>query len=144
MSLAAASNRPMIAHDERAAGTLAVAVHIVPITPFVNNHMTVTAWNNGRHLQSGGGYGIKIEAVDRDRYFVPKTDEVVILLDDGSAPFRVNTKKWSFWSPTCRELISKRIGLWMLNHKIAPWPVGCPPKLRLDPDGVGAFRLLRK
>ena len=106
--------------------------------------MTVTAWNNGDHLPSGGGYGVKIEADDRDRYFDPKTDKVMITLDDGSEPFLVNAKKESFWSPTCRELISKRIGQWMLKHKIAPWPDRCPPKLRLEPDRVGAFRLLRK
>lgn len=105
--------------------------------------MTVTAWNNGKHLPSGGGYGIKIKADDRDRYFFTKTDKVVITLDGELEPFLVNTQKKSFWSSTCRELIHKRIGQWMLKHKLAPWHHRRPPLLRLEPDGVGAFRLLR-
>lgn len=38
MSLAAASNRPMIAHDERSADTLAFAARFVPLALFAKTH----------------------------------------------------------------------------------------------------------
>ncbi len=31
--------------------------------------MIAAAWNNGLHLDSGGGYGIKVSPADREEYF---------------------------------------------------------------------------
>lgn len=47
----------------------------------------------------------------------------------------LNTDKESFWNDTCRELISKEIGIWLINNGKAPWPKGRPSRLRLEPVG---------
>lgn len=44
----------------------------------------------------------------------------------------VNVNKKSFWSPICRELISKDIGIWLIRNKKAPWPKGRPSKMRME------------
>lgn len=31
--------------------------------------MKVTAWNSGKHLESGAGYGFKLSIEDRDTFF---------------------------------------------------------------------------
>lgn len=108
-----------------------------------SGQMQAVAWNNGTHHRSGAGYGIKIEADDRDLHFDPKVNKVLISLDDGSEPFYVNTAKKSFWSPNCRELIRYRIGLWLIENRLAPWSKGDPPKLLLEKLSDGHFKLSR-
>lgn len=46
--------------------------------------MIVTAWNNGAHNKSGAGYGIKLDANDRDRFF-NRTWKTITLELEGSA-----------------------------------------------------------
>lgn len=48
----------------------------------------------------------------------------------------------SFWR-RCSELRSAKIGLWMLENGVAPWPNRRPPRLRLEPTGEAGFRLSR-
>lgn len=96
--------------------------------------MRVTAWNNGRHLKSGAGYGLKVDIRDRDTYFDPGAESVSLRLPNGKE-FAVNTAKASFWSETCRELIHKEIGQWLIENGRAPWPKGRPPKFDLSKDG---------
>ena len=75
--------------------------------------MKVTAWNNGSHLKSGVGYGLKVDIRDRDTYFDPDAESVALRLPNGKE-IAVNTAKVSFWSETCSELIHKEIGRWLL------------------------------
>lgn len=96
--------------------------------------MIVTAWNNGSPHESGAGYGLKVSIEDRNRYFDRMAKKITIELPSGSR-FDVNTAKKSFWSATCRELISKEIGEWLLQNGFAPWPKGHPPKFILTPQG---------
>jgi hypothetical protein len=103
--------------------------------------MNVTAWNNGTNSKTGGGYGVKLTAEDRDQYFGRQHDSVKLTLENGKAII-VNTKKSSFWDGSCRELVHKEIGKWMFASSIAPWPKGVPPRLQLVPDGIAHFRLL--
>jgi hypothetical protein len=65
----------------------------------------VTAWNNGAHHASGAGYGLKVKAADGDAYFRRHWRTATIELPNGVCP-GVNIDKDSFWSPSCRELIS--------------------------------------
>ena len=95
--------------------------------------MKVTAWNNGEHRSSGAGYGIKISAEDRDLYFDKHSKTVRIRLPDGK-DIEVNVAKSSFWNETCRELISKELGLWLIDGGYAPWPKGHPPNFELKPN----------
>jgi hypothetical protein len=95
-------------------------------------------WSNGSPQASGAGYGLRIAAADRDRFFEPEwrsvdielgTDEVVVVpLSD------------SFWRE-CTELRSAALGRWLLRHGLAPWPVGAPPRLRIEPLSGNRFRL---
>jgi hypothetical protein len=83
----------------------------------------VKAWNNGAHHPTGGGYGLKVPPIDRDRYFI-RSWGTVRLIGFGDEPIEVNIDKDSFWDPTCRELISADLGRWMIAQRIAPWPDG--------------------
>ncbi len=106
-----------------------------------NDLMIVTGWNNGKHHTSGAGYGLKIPRKDRDQLFDPKWPSVFILFPDRDEPIELNIKKASFWNDKCRELISKKIGLWLIEQGHAPWPSGQPPKFNLIPTRDKHFEL---
>ena len=103
--------------------------------------MIVTGWNNGApDNRTGAGYGIRITHKDREKYFQKRWTSVMVELDNGDL---VDIKlSNSFWKG-CTELRSAKIGKWMLHHKLAPWPKGNPPKLKLEPIGSRKFRLSR-
>lgn len=86
--------------------------------------MIVTAWNNGSHISTGAGYGLK--------------------LDGSSVIVSINVAKASFWDTTCRELINAEIGRWLIRNNLAPWAKGIPPKLTLLHVGSNRFLLKRK
>jgi hypothetical protein len=94
--------------------------------------MIVTAWNDGKWLPTGGGYGVKVTSVDRDKYFSPKWNCILLKLEGEPGFVEVNTNKKSFWFGTCRELIKKDIGRWLLRNNLAPWEKRNPPKLNLE------------
>ena len=94
--------------------------------------MIVTAWNNGSHSTTGAGYGVKLDVGDRDRFFERDWKRIYLTLEGTSQPVEINVAKASFWSSTCRELISAEIGRWMIRNHLAPWPKGEPPKLSLE------------
>lgn len=100
-----------------------------------------TAWNNGQHHRSGAGYGLKISAADRDRYFRREWGTVELRMIGGAEPIRINIDKASFWNGTCRELISVDLGRWLLAKQLAPWPNGQPPRLTLIPLRPEVFEL---
>jgi hypothetical protein len=92
--------------------------------------MVWTAWNNGANHKSGAGYGFKIDACDRDQFFNRDWKSITVSLPNPSAAIEVeiNIDKASFWNETCRELIDREIGQWLLNNQHAPWPLRNPPK----------------
>jgi hypothetical protein len=102
-----------------------------------------TAWNNGKFHSSGAGYGFKVSIQDRDRYFnrAWKEAKLVLLFRDGSKEEKVNIAKPSFWSDRCHEIISKQIGLWLMECGLAPWPSRSKPKLQAVVLGAGRFEL---
>ena len=53
---------------------------------------------------------------------------------------KVNINKGSFWDRECRELISKEVGMWMIQGGHAPWPTGSPPKFRVRLAGLDGSR----
>ncbi|MEN6443521.1 MAG: hypothetical protein ABFC71_07210 [Methanoregula sp.] len=53
----------------------------------------------------------------------------------------VNINKKSFWGQTCRELINKKIGSWLIENKLAPWPKHFPPRLILTKIAENRFKL---
>lgn len=92
--------------------------------------MRATAWNNGQHHPSGAGYGFKISIKDRNVYFKNSWETVEVKLPSGEV-VEVNINKSSFWTDTCRELISKKFGIWLREKRLAPWKKGSPPKFEL-------------
>ena len=105
--------------------------------------MIVTAWNNGKHYMNGAGYGLKIAIEDRDKYFHRNWVSVSVQIEGTSKKVEVNINKKSFWGKICRELISKEVGLWLRQAKLATWPKGNPPQLILLSLQGSHFRLRR-
>ncbi len=101
----------------------------------------VSAWNNGQQHASGAGYGLKLSADDRDRYFMRSWSTVLLTLPGVPNPIEVNVAKASFWSATCRELIHRNIGKWLIDCGYAPWERGRPPRFQLEPMGERRFSL---
>ena len=101
--------------------------------------MIAEGWNSGSpNNTTGGGYGLRIPRDDRDRYFREEWSAVLVELDDGDL-ITVNLTP-SFWRG-CSELRGARIGRWLLEHNLAPWPKGNPPRLVLEPIGNARFRV---
>lgn len=103
--------------------------------------MEVTAWNNGKHHSTGAGYGFKLSVEDRDRFFKKEWRTVYLKLPSRDEEIEVNIDKPSFWSQSCRELISKEIGEWLISCGLAPWEPRHPPKLTLEMVEKNHFRV---
>lgn len=103
--------------------------------------MIWVAWKNGPFRQSGAGYGFRMSRDDRDRWFDPLWNQVVLELRGmrTRAHVTVNINKASFWSGNCRELISYEIGTWMNGEGLAPWRRGAPPKFRATKSSAARF-----
>lgn len=103
-----------------------------------------SAWNNGKHHASGGGYGLKVPIADREHHFEPDWQTVILELPfaAGVREVRLNMDKPSFWGSTCRELISRDIGQWLITQGFARWPAGRPPRIEVQVLGDGRFRVL--
>ena len=101
--------------------------------------MNVTGWSNGHpNPATGSGYGVRIATPDRDAHSRRRWSRVVVRMEGGES-VRV-TLSPSFWR-RCSELRSAKIGLWMLDHGVAPWPKGRPPELVLEPTAEAEFSL---
>jgi len=103
--------------------------------------MIVTAWNNGEHHPTGAGYGFKVDIKDRDKYFRKHWKNVFLELEGEVEGVVVNVKKPSFRGITCRELISKDIGVWLIKNGKAPWPKGHPPKMKMEHIDDNKFKV---
>ena len=106
--------------------------------------MIVTGWNNGKHHASGAGYGLKIRKEDRDHFFDHLWQSVFIKLPGRGGEIELNIDKASFWNDKCRELISKEIGIWLIQRGYAPWPSGQPPKFDLVSKQGNLFELRQR
>ena len=103
--------------------------------------MIVTAWNSGKHFESGAGYGLKLSIDDRNEYFTKDWTTVVVELPNSDVPIEISIAKPSFWNNTCRELISQEIGIWLRSEGLAPWTKGKPPKFELIHTGGNSFKV---
>jgi hypothetical protein len=105
--------------------------------------MIVTAWKNGTPSANGAGYGVKLEAGDRDRYFQKDWETIELELEGYAHVVKVNVAKPSFWNSKCRELIHSEIGRWLIENGLGSWGWGNPPKLALKFIGGNRFRLTK-
>lgn len=81
------------------------------------------------------GYGIKVHADDRDRYFSSEWSEVVLEIGDLLVILPLTP---SFWR-SCSELSSAAIGRWLPEAGQAPWPPGAPPGIIVEQLGGNRF-----
>lgn len=88
-------------------------------------------WNNGHHHVSGAGYGLKISFEDRETYFNPKWQTVILHLAGYQKPVEVNVAKPSFWNRSCGELIKNDIGIWLRTNDRHVWPKGNPYSVKM-------------
>jgi hypothetical protein len=101
--------------------------------------MIVTGWNDGSpNNTTGSGYGVRLRREDRDKHFHLDWSSVSVELE-GTRAITVSLTP-SFWR-RCTELRNLAIGKWLLDHGLAPWPKGKPPKMRLEQVGDRRFRL---
>ena len=105
--------------------------------------MIVTAWKNGSPSPSGAGYGVKLAAGDRDRYFQKDWETIELELEGYAHVVKVSVAKPSFWNSSCRELIHSEIGRWLIENGLGSWGWGNPPKLSLKFIGGSRFRLMK-
>jgi hypothetical protein len=105
--------------------------------------MIVTAWKNGTPSPTGAGYGVKVAADDRDRYFQRDWESIELEFQGYAHVVKVNVAKPSFWNSTCRELIHAEIGRWLIDNGMDSWPMWQPPKLSLKFIGGNRFRLMK-
>jgi len=105
--------------------------------------MIITAWNNGAHARNGSGYGFKVSIADRDAYFQPDWNTILVELEGETEPVEMKINKDTFWSETCREVISPELGRWLRKQGLSPWPQGNPPRLNLEPISDNRFRILK-
>jgi hypothetical protein len=99
----------------------------------------VKAWNDGKHLPTGGGYGLQITKEDRDRWFRPEWKTVSLIIEGQTEPVQVKLSP-SFWNK-CHELRHKAIGKWLIQNGYAPWPKGKRPAFNLIPTSEKTFIL---
>jgi hypothetical protein len=107
------------------------------------NQFEVKSWHNGARHKTGAGYGIRIPIILRDRYFNKKYSFIILELEDYSEVIHVNIAKKSFWDSTCRELIHKEIGKWMIKHQIDSWDQGSPFNLKMEWKSENKFKLFK-
>lgn len=105
--------------------------------------MIVTAWNNGSHNKTGSGYGFKVGKEDRDEHFDSNWESIYLKLPGESEWVKININKDSFWNG-CRELICKKIGIWLRERNEAPWPKGDPPKFCLVQVKDNRFEITKR
>ena len=101
--------------------------------------MIVVGWSQGTpNNNTGSGYGVRMARGDRDAHFRKSWPFVSIELGRGNT-VEVNLSG-AFWRG-CTELRSAKIGKWLLDKGLAPWPKGNPPKLQLKPIADKKFKL---
>ena len=107
--------------------------------------MLWTPWNNGRHLTTGAGYGLKVPVHDRDAHMARQMRSVILMVptESGTLSITFNIDKDSFWMPSCHKLISRKFGGWLIARGLAPWPCGVPPRFEVEKVSRGAFALTR-
>ena len=101
--------------------------------------MVVTAWNNGKWLPSGGGYGLRIIKADREKFFKSSWKTILIYIEDDLNPVKVNLRL-TFWQ-RCTEVRNMKIGQWLIKKGYKRWEKGKPPEFDLTPLKNNSFKL---
>lgn len=99
----------------------------------------VTGWNNGQYNQTGAGYGLRLNAADRDAIFDRSWLNVALDLPNGT-PAQI-TLSPSFWRD-CPELRSAKIGKWLIEAGHRRWRQSSPPIFTLVQVSGNNFKVV--
>ncbi len=106
--------------------------------------MKISAWRNSTSHSDGNGYGFRIPFETRNRLFEREWDYVELYLEGENDFFLANIKKKTFWNKGCGEIISKRIGKWIMKQGYDKWERGNPPKFKIENKGQRKFFIYKK
>lgn len=98
--------------------------------------MDATVWAGTGKKQ----LGIRVGAVNRERYFSKSSSQVTVEIDGQVRHFDLSP---GFWKdcPEFREGRDGHISAWLCKHRLFEWPKGHPPSVVLEPLG-GCFGYL--
>ena len=96
------------------------------------------AWNNGKFLPNGGGYGVWLTNYCKDEYLDVEWSSVVLELEGWPKPAELAINTDAFWSRG-RELRSGIIGKWLIANGKGSWEAGNEPEIFLRPLGGNHF-----
>lgn len=96
------------------------------------------AWNNGKFLPNGGGYGVLLTNYFKDEYLDVEWPSVVLELEGWEKPAELAINTDGFWTRS-QELRSGVIGKWLIANGKANWANGKEPEIFLRPLGGNRF-----
>lgn len=102
--------------------------------------MLMQAWNNGRFIANGSGYGVTVSGQFRDEYLDVNWASIYLHLDGEDEPVELAINNSVFWSKG-RELRSGKIGKWLIKNGLATFDLENPPELVVTPMEGNHFKI---
>ena len=102
--------------------------------------MLMQAWNNGRFIANGSGYGVKVSEQFRDEYLDVNWASIFLHLEGEDEPVELAINNSVFWSKG-RELRSGKIGKWLIKNGLAEFDVENAPELTVTPMEKNHFKV---
>lgn len=96
------------------------------------------AWNNGKFLPNGGGYGIWLTNYFKDEYLDVEWASIILELEGWHKNTELAINNDVFWARG-RELRSGIIGKWLIANGKGTWEDGEEPEIFLKPLGNKVF-----
>ena len=96
------------------------------------------AWNNGKFLPNGGGYGVWLTNYFKDEYLDVEWASVILELEGWEKVAELGINTDAFWTRG-RELRSGIIGKWLFTNGKGTWAEGQEPEIFLRPLGKNRF-----
>ena len=102
--------------------------------------MLMNAWNNGRFLPNGSGYGVEVSKHFRDEYLSVEWPSIFLHLEGEEEPVELAINNSVFWNRG-RELRSGKIGKWLMKNGVDHWDLENPPELFVEPMQYNHFKV---
>lgn len=97
------------------------------------------AWNNGKFLPNGAGYGIEVSGFFRDEYLDITWPSLRLQLEGENGEVELSINSSIFWSRG-RELRSIQIGKWLIKNGFATWDKDSQVEVFLTPVEGNLFK----
>lgn len=102
--------------------------------------MLMQAWNNGRFISNGSGYGVTVSPKFRDDYLDVNWASIFLHLEGEEEPVELAINNSVFWSKG-RELRSGKIGKWLIKNGLAQFDLENPPELTVTAMEKNHFKV---